>query len=140
MHLFSFLPPSLLKCQIKLESLYLTWGTTLEENIHPFKIRTFKCTPFINIVRCWQGYEELEHLHEVSSSQREYCCELSGRQSGTMYRNVKCVPLAQKQSFRMYNREIIICKDVSTRLNIRAFLTIEKKKKKTTPVGMRNIS
>lgn len=26
----------------------------------------------------------------------------------------------------MYNKEIIICKDVSTRMNIRAFLTIEK--------------
>lgn len=67
-------------------------------------------------------------------SETEYWYELSGIQSGTMYQNVKCVgiPLTQKLFSRIYNKELITCKDVSTKMFIRALLIMAKNRKTIT--------
>ena len=72
---------------------------------------------------------------------REYWYELSGIQSGTMYQNVKCVgiPLTQKLFFGIYKKEIITCKNVSTKMFIRAFL-IMAKNRKTITIGEKIMS
>lgn len=78
---FFFLLPSFLKCQIQLSH-------SRGKYTYPFKIRIVELTSFMNIIQCWQGCEELiAHFREMSN-QEEYCYELSGRQSDTMYQNV----------------------------------------------------